>query len=56
MNILFEDRHILVCEKPSGIPTQAGKVTEKDMLSEVNNHLNKAGENSPAQTVDKVRG
>ena len=54
MNILFEDRHILVCEKPSGIPTQAGKVTEKDMLSEVNNHLKKAGENSPAYIIHRL--
>ena len=54
MNILFEDRHILVCEKPSGVPTQAGKVTEKDMLSEVNNHLKKAGENSPAYIIHRL--
>lgn len=54
MNILFEDRHILVCEKPSGIATQAGKVTEKDMLSEVNNHLKKAGENSPAYIIHRL--
>ena len=54
MNILFEDRHILVCEKPSGIPTQAGKVTEKDMLSEVNNYLKRAGENSPAYIIHRL--
>lgn len=54
MNILYEDRHILVCEKPSGIATQAGKVTEKDMLSEVNNHLKKAGENSPAYIIHRL--
>lgn len=54
MNILFEDRHILVCEKPAGIPTQAGKVTEKDMLSEINNHLKKAGENSPAYIIHRL--
>lgn len=54
MNILFEDRHILVCEKPSGIPTQAGKVTEKDMLSEVNNYLKRAGEKSPAYIIHRL--
>ena len=54
MNILFEDRHILVCEKPLGIPTQVGKVIEKDMLSEVNNHLKKAGENSPAYIIHRL--
>lgn len=42
MNILFEDNHIIVCEKEAGIPTQSGKVTEKDMVSELNNYLIKS--------------
>ena len=54
MNVLFEDKHILVCEKPAGIPTQAGKITEKDMLSEVNNYLRKAGEKSPAYIIHRL--
>lgn len=41
MNILFEDDHILVCEKTAGIATQSAKISEKDMVSEVNNYLYK---------------
>lgn len=54
MKILYEDDHILVCEKPAGIATQAGKVTEKDMVSEVNNYLRKAGAKSPAYLVHRL--
>lgn len=54
MDVLFEDKHILVCEKPAGIPTQAGKITEKDMLSEVNNYLRRAGEKSPAYIIHRL--
>jgi len=39
MNIIFEDDSIIVCEKPAGIATQSGKVTEKDMVSELSNYL-----------------
>lgn len=39
MNILYEDDCILVCEKPAGVPTQTAKISEKDMVSEVNNYL-----------------
>lgn len=39
LNVLFEDDYILVCEKPAGVPTQTAKISEKDMVSEVNNYL-----------------
>lgn len=41
MNVLFEDDYILVCEKKAGIATQSAKISEKDMVSEVNNYLYK---------------
>lgn len=41
MKVIFEDNHILVVNKPAGIPSQSGKITEKDMVSEVNNYLKK---------------
>ena len=53
-NVLYEDNHILVCEKPAGIPTQAGKITEKDMVSEVNNYMRKAGDKSPAYLIHRL--
>lgn len=54
MNILFEDSHIIVCEKPVGIATQAGKVTDKDMVSEVNNYLRKAGAKASAYLIHRL--
>lgn len=37
--ILFEDQHILVCVKPSGVPTQSRQVGTPDMVSILKNHL-----------------
>jgi len=54
MNILFEDNHILVCEKPAGIASQAGRVTDKDMVSEVNNYLRRAGAKASAYLIHRL--
>ena len=54
MNVLFEDKYILVCDKPAGIPTQAGKITEKDMVSEVNNYMRKAGAKASAYLIHRL--
>ncbi|MDO4188948.1 MAG: RluA family pseudouridine synthase [Lachnospiraceae bacterium] len=54
MNVLFEDKYILVCEKPAGTPTQAGKITEKDMVSEVNNYMRKAGAKASAYLIHRL--
>lgn len=37
--ILFEDRDILVCVKPSGTPTQSRRIGTPDMVSILKNHL-----------------
>lgn len=39
LNILYEDSHILVCEKPSGTPTQSSRIGAPDMVSIIKNHL-----------------
>ncbi len=39
MNILFEDKDIIVCHKPAGLATQTAKIGEKDMVSELKNYL-----------------
>lgn len=54
ISVIYEDNHILVCEKPAGIATQAGKITEKDMVSEVNNYLRKAGASSSAYLIHRL--
>lgn len=41
LRILFEDEHIIVCYKPSGIPTQTAKLGEVDMVSLLKNYLYK---------------
>lgn len=37
--ILYEDKEILVCHKPAGIPVQSTSVREKDIVSILKNHL-----------------
>ncbi len=37
--IIFEDRDILVCVKPHGIPTQSRRIGAPDMVSILKNHL-----------------
>lgn len=44
--ILFEDRDIIVCRKPAGVPVQSAKIGQKDMVSILNNHLAEAQEMS----------
>lgn len=39
LNILFEDSHILVCEKPSGVPSQSSRTGTPDMESLLKNYL-----------------
>lgn len=39
VNIIYEDHHILVCEKPAGIPSQTRRSGEKDMVSILKNYL-----------------
>ncbi len=41
LHILFEDEHIIVCYKPSGIPTQTAKLGAVDMVSLLKNYLYK---------------
>lgn len=39
LNILFEDKHMLVCVKPAGVPVQTKAFGTKDMESILKNHL-----------------
>lgn len=39
LNIIYEDNHLLVCEKPSGIPSQSSKIGSQDMVSILKNYL-----------------
>lgn len=37
--ILYEDAHILVCDKPSGTATQSKNISRPDMVSILKNHI-----------------
>ncbi len=39
IKILFEDKHIIVAEKPPKIPSQSDKTGDFDMLSTLRNHI-----------------
>lgn len=47
INILFEDTHIIVCEKAHGVATQSRKIGTPDMVSILKNHIRQT-----AGTVD----
>lgn len=48
LNIIYEDKHLLICHKKAGIPVQTSSLTSKDMVSIIKNYLsehnNKKGE------------
>ena len=48
LNIIYEDNHIIVVEKPPNIPSQADKTEDKDMLTIIKEYIkekyNKPGE------------
>ena len=41
LNIIYEDKDILVCFKPAGIATQTAKISGQDMVSLIKNYLAK---------------
>lgn len=47
MNIIFEDKDIIVVEKPSGVSSQAQRGSGEDMVSILNNYFWKNGNKNP---------
>ncbi|MBR4982861.1 MAG: RluA family pseudouridine synthase [Lachnospiraceae bacterium] len=48
LDIIYEDKDILICFKPAGIATQTAKLSSQDMVSILKNYLSKqGGEKSP---------
>lgn len=43
LNIFFEDPHILVCEKPPGVPSQSDRSGGYDMVNRIKNYLYQHG-------------
>ncbi len=52
MKILFEDKHIAVCLKPSGVLSQNGDGS--DMISVLNTHFSENGEKAEAFPVHRL--
>lgn len=40
--IIFEDKHVLVIQKPAGLATQTARVDQQDVVSELKNYLAKS--------------
>lgn len=45
ITIIYEDKDILVCRKPAGLPTQSARVSAPDLVSELKNYLAEKNEN-----------
>lgn len=39
LNILFEDKHVIVLEKPAKVPSQSDKTGDMDLLSVIKQHI-----------------
>lgn len=48
--IIYEDRYIIVCRKPAGIPVQTSRVGTKDLESILRNHLSQSNDPRTAKT------
>ncbi len=44
LEILFEDKHIIVVKKPAGIPSESAEISRTDMVSALKNHRVSKGE------------
>jgi len=39
LNVIYEDNHLIICEKPAGVLSQAGSLDLNDMLTEIKKYL-----------------
>ncbi len=54
IRILYEDRDVIVCEKPSGVPTQTKSITQKDMVTLLIKHRTELGEAPKIYVVHRL--
>ena len=47
LDIIYEDKDVLVCYKPAGIAVQSANIAQQDMVSELKNHLATQGDKNP---------
>ncbi|SDB24944.1 RluA family pseudouridine synthase [Eubacterium oxidoreducens] len=53
-DILYEDDELIVCYKPAGLPTQTRQITQKDLVSELRNHLSKENGDSYVGVIHRL--
>ena len=39
LNIIYEDKELIVCEKPAGVPSQGDRSMAVDMISKLKTYL-----------------
>lgn len=54
MNILYEDKYIIVVEKPAGIATQSAKVGESDLETELRKYRKTKGEPTEIYVIHRL--
>lgn len=54
LKVLYEDRDLIVCEKPVGVLSQKGKENENDMLSLLDRYFAQKGEKNTAYVLHRL--
>ena len=52
--ILYEDKHMILVQKPAGIPSQTSRVSEKDMVSILKNYRAQKAEDSYIALIHRL--
>ena len=54
LDIIYEDKEIIVCYKPSGVATQTASLGSPDMVSMLKNYLTKKGEGNYLGVIHRL--
>lgn len=54
LDIIYEDKEIIVCYKPAGIATQTASLGSLDMVSMIKNYLSKKGEGNYLGVIHRL--
>lgn len=54
LDIIYEDKAVIVCHKPAGIPTQSPKIGQPDMVSILKKYLREKGEDPYVGLIQRL--
>lgn len=54
IDIIYQDKDLVVCHKPAGIPVQTAKTGQQDMVSLLRNHYGEKGEDTQVFVVHRL--